>query len=84
MAMRQKMLQSWAVLLPSDNNKEIIELDGYRKRYALYRQDKDLQASSASSFIVIWDDHELANDTWREGAENHTEETPKAKNEGKF
>lgn len=22
-------------------------------------------------FIVIWDDHELANDTWRDGAENH-------------
>ncbi|MDX8276391.1 alkaline phosphatase D family protein [Acinetobacter pittii] len=71
--------------LPSDNNKEIIELDGYRKRYALYRQDKDLQAAhQRHPFIVIWDDHELANDTWREGAENHTEETPKAKNEGKF
>ena len=66
--------------LPSDNNKEIIELDGYRKRYALYRQDKDLQAAhQRHPFIVIWDDHELANDTWREGAENHTEETPKAR-----
>ncbi|MHC0018793.1 alkaline phosphatase D family protein [Acinetobacter pittii] len=71
--------------LGADNNKEIIELDGYRKRYALYRQDKDLQAAhQRHPFIVIWDDHELANDTWREGAENHTEETPKAKNEGKF
>ncbi len=28
--------------LPADNNKEIIKLDDYRKRYALYRQDKDL------------------------------------------
>ncbi|MEC6391178.1 alkaline phosphatase D family protein [Acinetobacter pittii] len=71
--------------LPSDNNKEIIKLDDYRKRYALYRQDKDLQAvHERHPFIVIWDDHELANDTWREGAENHTEETLKAKNEGKF
>ncbi|MFA2969009.1 alkaline phosphatase D family protein [Acinetobacter pittii] len=71
--------------LPSDNNKEIIKLDDYRKRYALYRQDKDLQAvHQRHPFIVIWDDHELANDTWREGAENHTEETLKAKNEGKF
>lgn len=58
--------------LPADNNKEIIKLDDYRKRYALYRQDKDLQAAhQRHPFIVIWDDHELANDTWRDGAENH-------------
>ncbi|MEB6668355.1 alkaline phosphatase D family protein [Acinetobacter vivianii] len=71
--------------LPADNDKEIIKLDDYRKRYALYREDLDLQtAHQRHPFIVIWDDHELANDTWREGAENHTEETPQAKNEGKF
>ncbi|MEM9993911.1 MAG: alkaline phosphatase D family protein [Acinetobacter pittii] len=65
--------------LPSDNNKEIIKLDDYRKRYALYRQDKDLQAvHQRHSFIVIWDDHELANDTWCDGAENHQD------NEGSF
>ncbi|OCY36235.1 alkaline phosphatase, partial [Acinetobacter pittii] len=65
--------------LPSDNNKEIIKLDDYRKRYALYRQDKDLQAvHQRYPFIVVWDDHELANDTWREGAENHQS------NEGPF
>ncbi|USP41267.1 alkaline phosphatase D family protein [Acinetobacter sp. XS-4] len=65
--------------LDADNNKEIIKLDDYRKRYALYRQDKDLQAAhQRHSFIVIWDDHELANDTWRDGAENHQD------NEGSF
>ncbi|MDQ9010981.1 alkaline phosphatase D family protein [Acinetobacter gerneri] len=58
--------------LPSDNNKEIIKLDDYRKRYALYRTDLDLQAAHQNTpFIVIWDDHELANDAWKEGAENH-------------
>ena len=58
--------------LPTDNDKEIVKLDDYRKRYALYRQDKDLQAAhQRHPFIVIWDDHELANDTWRDGAENH-------------
>lgn len=58
--------------LAADNNKEIIKLDDYRKRYALYRKDKDLQAlHHRHPFIVIWDDHELANDAWREGAENH-------------
>ncbi|MEN4981968.1 alkaline phosphatase D family protein [Acinetobacter modestus] len=71
--------------LAADNNKEIIKLDDYRKRYALYRKDQDLQAlHHRHPFIVIWDDHELANDAWREGAENHTEETANAKNEGKF
>jgi len=65
--------------LPVDNNKEIIKLDDYRKRYALYRKDKDLQAAHhRHPFIVIWDDHELANDTWKDGAENHQE------NEGSF
>lgn len=65
--------------LPPDNNKEILKLDDYRKRHALYRQDKDLQAvHQRHPFIVIWDDHELANDTWREGAENHQS------NEGRF
>ncbi|KXZ67882.1 Phospholipase D precursor [Acinetobacter venetianus] len=65
--------------LPADNNNEIIKLDDYRKRYALYRKDKDLQAAHhRHPFIVIWDDHELANDTWKDGAENHQE------NEGSF
>ncbi len=58
--------------LATDNNKEIIKLDDYRKRYALYRKDADLQAvHQRHPFIVIWDDHELANDAWKNGAENH-------------
>lgn len=65
--------------LPLDNNKEIIKLDDYRKRYALYRTDVDLQAvHQRHPFIVIWDDHELANDAWKNGAENHQA------NEGNF
>ncbi|RZG86198.1 alkaline phosphatase [Acinetobacter sp. WCHAc060033] len=58
--------------LAADNDKEIIKLDDYRKRYALYHTDLDLQAAHARHpLIVIWDDHELANDAWKEGAENH-------------
>lgn len=65
--------------LAQDNSAEIVKLDDYRKRYALYRTDVDLQAlHQRHPFIVIWDDHELSNDTWREGAENHQE------NEGNF
>ena len=71
--------------LALDNNKEMITLDDYRKRYALYRKDVDLQTvHQRHPFIVIWDDHELANDTWKGGAENHTEEVGSNKNEGKF
>ena len=62
--------------LSDDNNAEIIRLDDYRKRYALYRLDPDLQAAhQRHPFIVIWDDHELANDTWEKGAENHQSDT---------
>ena len=61
-------------LLPEDNANEILSLDDYRKRYALYRTDTDLQSLHASApFIAVWDDHEVANDTWRDGAENHND-----------
>lgn len=55
-----------------DPPREMLELADYRRRYAQYRGDGDLQAAHAAHpFIVVWDDHEIANDTWREGAENH-------------
>jgi len=55
---------------------EIITLTDYRRRYQQYRTDPDLQAVHARMpFIAVWDDHELANDAWREGAENHTPAT---------
>lgn len=60
--------------LPADNDVEIITLEDYRKRYALYRTDADLQAlHAAAPMIAVWDDHEITNDTWRDGAENHNE-----------
>ncbi|MBE0459036.1 alkaline phosphatase D family protein [Pseudoalteromonas prydzensis] len=61
-------------LLPDDNSDEIISLADYRKRYAHYRKDKNLQAAhSRCAFITVWDDHEITNDTWQNGAENHNE-----------
>jgi alkaline phosphatase D len=51
---------------------ETITLSDYRLRYQQYRTDPDLQAVHARlPFIAVWDDHELSNDAWREGAENH-------------
>jgi len=61
-------------LLPDDNSDEIISLADYRKRYAHYRKDENLQAAhSHCAFITVWDDHEITNDTWRSGAENHND-----------
>lgn len=51
---------------------EIVSLADYRTRHAQYKTDPDLQAAHArAAFICVWDDHEVANDTWSAGAENH-------------
>jgi alkaline phosphatase D len=50
----------------------LLRLEDYRRRYAQYRSDPDLQALHASMpFIVVWDDHEFADDTWRGGSADH-------------
>lgn len=55
---------------------ETVTLADYRIRHALYKTDPDLQALHASvPWIITWDDHEVANDMWRGGAENHTPAT---------
>jgi alkaline phosphatase D len=51
---------------------ELLSLQDYRTRYAQYRSDSNLQAAHQRfPFITVWDDHEIANDAWRQGAENH-------------
>ncbi|MGV7211596.1 alkaline phosphatase D family protein [Oxalobacteraceae bacterium A2-2] len=50
----------------------LLHLDDYRRRYAQYRSDPDLQAvHAAMPFLTVWDDHEFADDTWRDGAVDH-------------
>ena len=57
-------------------DKEIISLQEYRERHAQYKADPDSQEIHARHpFIVTWDDHEFANNTWWGGAENHTPAT---------
>lgn len=54
---------------------EILSLSDYRSRYAQYRLDVDLQeAHRLHPFITIWDDHEFANDAYKDGAKNHQSE----------
>ncbi|RMF15025.1 MAG: alkaline phosphatase [Alphaproteobacteria bacterium] len=53
---------------------ELVTLADYRIRHALYKSDPDLQAlHAAHPMIAVWDDHEVANDSWKGGAENHQE-----------
>lgn len=53
---------------------EILTLEDYRMRHAQYKRDADLQEVHRQHvFITIWDDHEVANDGYDNGAENHTE-----------
>jgi len=55
---------------------EAVSLDDYRRRHACYKADPDSRAvHRRHPFIVIWDDHEVANNAWRGGAANHTDST---------
>ncbi len=56
----------------SHDSTETIDLQEYRNRYSLYRLDSDLRrAHHQHTFINIWDDHESANDAYKDGAQNH-------------
>jgi alkaline phosphatase D len=55
---------------------EILSLEDYRTRYKQYKSDSMLQlAHQKKPFICVWDDHEIANDTYKNGAQNHDEAT---------
>lgn len=55
---------------------EIISLVDYRSRYAQYRLDPQLQALHQQiPMVSIWDDHEIANDAYQNGAQNHQDES---------
>ena len=55
---------------------ETVTLSDYRQRYAQYRTDPSLQALHARMpMIAVWDDHEITNDAWKDGAENHQPDT---------
>ncbi len=54
---------------------EIVTLGDYRQRHAQYKADPQLQAAHARApWIVVYDDHEITNDPWVEGAQNHQPE----------
>jgi alkaline phosphatase D len=56
----------------SEPRNMLMDLEDYRRRYAQYRGDADLQALHAAvPWIVVWDDHEFADDAWRDGSVDH-------------
>ena len=68
---------------------EMVSLADYRVRHALYKADPDLAAAHRRHpWIVIFDDHEIANDAYDTGAENHEAaddpDTPGVRPEGDF
>ena len=51
---------------------EMVTLADYRLRHAQYKRDADSQAMHRQHpLIAIWDDHEVSNDSWKNGAQNH-------------
>jgi alkaline phosphatase D len=56
----------------AEPNKEILTLADYRSRYSTYRLDSDLRRlHQQQTFVSVWDDHESANNAYKDGAENH-------------
>jgi len=54
---------------------EAVTLQDYRTRYAQYRLDAGLRrAHQMHPFVTIYDDHEIANNAYVTGAENHQPE----------
>lgn len=50
----------------------LVTLDDYRRRHAQYKADPDsIAMHGRHPLIAVWDDHELANDAWKGGAQNH-------------
>ncbi|MDZ8069621.1 MAG: alkaline phosphatase [Nostoc sp. DedQUE08] len=56
------------------NSAEIVTLEDYRNRHALYKTDSNLQAAHAAfPWIVTWDDHEVENNYANDISEVDTE-----------
>ncbi|MFM9914802.1 MAG: alkaline phosphatase D family protein [Rhizobacter sp.] len=62
----------YGTVRPPEPSNEIVTLTDYRQRHAQYKRDPDSQAMHRQHpLVAIWDDHETANNAWKNGAENH-------------
>ena len=57
---------------PYKPSHEILSLRDYRTRHNQYRTDVDLrELHRHHPMVAVWDDHEIADNAWKDGAENH-------------
>ncbi len=62
----------YGMIRPYEPANEIVTLSDYRTRYAQYRRDPHLAAvHAAHAMIATWDDHEFANNSYKDGSDNH-------------
>jgi len=55
-----------------DPDRVTVRLEDYRRRHAQYKLDPDLQAAHARHpWITVWDDHESADNSYRDGSLEH-------------
>ncbi|MEH6487951.1 MULTISPECIES: alkaline phosphatase D family protein [Hyphomonas] len=55
---------------------ETVSLEDFRLRHAQSKTDSSSQAMHAAhTLLACWDDHEVANDSWLGGAQNHQPES---------
>jgi alkaline phosphatase D len=56
----------------ADPERTCVTLDDYRQRHAFIRSDPDLQALHLRHPVIfVWDDHDVADNSWRHGAKKH-------------
>lgn len=57
---------------PYQPSTETLTLLDYRTRHSQYKADADvLELHRQHPMIAVWDDHEIADNAWKSGAENH-------------
>jgi len=60
---------------PTEPDRTLVSLEDYRTRHALHRRDPELQAlHAAHPMVSLWDDHDFADNAWRDGAKAHDPE----------
>ncbi|KAF8609462.1 hypothetical protein BDV93DRAFT_464745 [Ceratobasidium sp. AG-I] len=58
------------------SNRELATITDYRARLALYRTDESLAFSHQNyPWILVWDDHEVADNTWKAGSADSNDTT---------
>ncbi len=58
--------------IPVEPPRYLVTLDDYRTRYRQARRDTDLQLlHERHPMVAVWDDHDVADNTWDDGAKAH-------------